>query len=128
MEQGIFKNEVYPLRTSDHERKLKVVLVLISNGKNQHYSIVKNMSRLMYGQIHSKHQARHHCKRCNASFASQESFEIHKEFCRLHGTVEIEMVSKMKSLDVSRIISNDKKFRSSFKLILNVSQNPLTMI
>ena len=77
-EHGIYKNEAHLLRTSNYEREHKVDLLLISNDENQHYCIIKNMSRLIYGQIHSKHQKRHHCRRCYQSFVSQESFEVHK--------------------------------------------------
>ena len=90
-----YKEQVYPLRTSNYfNREHEVDLLLISNDDNQHYCIIKNFSRLIYGQQHKKEQRRYYCRKCYASYTSQEKFETHKELCGNHETVKIEMPTK----------------------------------
>ena len=96
-EYNQYKEEIYPLRTSKYDRKHKVDLLLISNEENQHYCIIKNMSRLLYEQKYTKHQKKYYCRRCFSSFTSQEKLKLHKESCNQHETVKIEMPSDEKS-------------------------------
>ena len=46
-----FEKDFYPLRISEEdERKFEIDLLLISEGENKHYCLIKNMSRLFSSQ------------------------------------------------------------------------------
>ena len=78
---GYEKGQVYPLRISKCEERTIIDLMLISNGKNQHYCWVKNMSRLLSSQFSKHDHGRYLCKTC------RKSLERHSEYCSQHGFV-----------------------------------------
>ena len=64
---------------------------MISNIKNQHYVLVKNMSRLV-GMQTNKHKTKTHiCLNCFNTFSIKKSFEQHTEFCLSNEAVKIRM-------------------------------------
>ena len=71
---------VYTLRLSKTEHKETANLFLY----NEHYGVVKNLSRLVSSQINKQNHKKFICMRCLNSFKSPESLEKHLELCKNH--------------------------------------------
>ena len=84
-----YEKEVYPLRISKRANEETVNLLLISEGENQHYCWIKNISRLLNSQV-SKHKTkRFFCLRCLNSFHTNESLQKHDMYCSNNDAVRI---------------------------------------
>ena len=91
---GYNKDEkVYPLKVSKYTGcKHDIVLLLIMDGENSHYCLVKNISALFASQIINKHEhKRYFCLNCFNSFKSPDSLDKHKEYCYNNECVKIVM-------------------------------------
>ena len=78
-----FDNEtkkVYTLRLSKTEHEETINLFLY----DEHYGVVKNLSRLVSGQLNKQDHKKHICFRCLNHFKSLESLEKHLELCQNH--------------------------------------------
>ena len=77
---------------SEHNsiRKKQVILVMISNGKKQHYLPVNNLSALLQGNS-SNHRGDFYCLNCFNSYASKNKLKEHEEICNNHNSCCIEM-------------------------------------
>ena len=85
-----YEGVVYRLRIS--KKKDQVInLLLIANEETNHFCWIKNMSRLIYGDVSKHHGKRHFCYRCLNSFYSEKSLEKHTEYCQNNEAVKIEM-------------------------------------
>ena len=74
------------------DRDYNIILTLIGGVK--HYSLVKNLSRLLSSQV-SNHNGEHHfCLRCLNPFWSHEYLNKHQEYCRNYEAVKIQMPEK----------------------------------
>ncbi len=72
----------------DEETQDKKIINLFLHEDN-HYCVVKNLSRLLSSQ-HSKHkEKRHFCLRCHNGFNTSESLKAHQEMCLKHKTQTI---------------------------------------
>ncbi len=70
------------------ETRDKKIINLFLHDDN-HYCVVKNLSRLLSSQ-HSKHkEKRHFCLRCHNGFNTSESLKAHQEMCLKHKTQTI---------------------------------------
>ena len=74
-------------------REKQVILLMISNGENWHYLIVKNLSRLLTG-ITSNHDGDFHCLNCFHSYRTKNKFEAHKKICENRDYCHVEMPTK----------------------------------
>ena len=73
---------VYPLKISNFTGcEHDIILLLIKDGDNSHYCLVKNMSALLASQINDHKGTRHICLNCLNSFKSNQSLDKHKEYC-----------------------------------------------
>ena len=96
---GYSKDErIYPLRISEYtkakkedERKHNIVLLLIKNGDNSHYCLVKNESALLSSQVNSHGHKRYFCLNCLNGFDTPEKLEQHKEYCSEEESIKINM-------------------------------------
>ena len=89
-----YEGVVYPLRISkknDHPCEQVINLLLIANEETNHYCWIKNMSRLIYGDVSNHHGKRHFCYRCLNSFPSEKSLNKHTEYCKNNEEVKIEV-------------------------------------
>ena len=89
-----YEGVVNPLRISkknEHSCDQVINLLLIANEETNHYCWIKNMSRLIYGDVSNHHGKRHFCYRCLNSFYSEKSLEKHKEYCQNNEAVKIKM-------------------------------------
>ena len=96
---GYSKDErIYPLRISkftkmkkEDERKHNIVLLLIKNGDNSHYCLVKKLSALLSSQV-NKHKSKFYfCLNCLNGFDDPEKLEKHKEYCSENENIKINM-------------------------------------
>ena len=85
--------KVYPLKVSKYTGcKHDIVLLLIKNGENSHYCLVKNTSALFASKIINKHEHKQfYCLNCFNSFKSPDSLNKHKEYCYNNECVKIVM-------------------------------------
>ena len=74
-------------------REKQVILLMISNGENWHYLIVKNLSRLLRG-ITSNHDGDFYCLNCFQSYRTKNKLEAHKKICENHDYCHIAMPTK----------------------------------
>ena len=80
---GYNQNErVYPLKVSKYTGcEHDINLMLIKDGENSHYCLIKNMSALLASQINNHKGTRNICLNCLNSFKSIQSLDKHKEYC-----------------------------------------------
>ena len=95
-------NKIYPLRINQKS----IDLFLYSEDEKQHYSLIKNFSRLVRSQI-TKDTTRklHICKKCLTNFTKEDLFEKHISYCSKNETVAVKMPTKNFTL----------KFKNHFK-------------
>ena len=86
-------DKVYPLKVSKYTGcKHDIVLLLIKDGENSHYCLVKNISALFASQINNNHDhKRYFCLNCFNGFKSPDSLDKHKEYCYNNECVKISM-------------------------------------
>ena len=97
---GYSKEErIYPLRISEYtkakkgkyERKHNITLLLIKNGDNSHYCLVKNLSALLSSQVNKHSHKLYFCLNCLNGFDDPEKLEKHKEYCGEEESIKINM-------------------------------------
>ena len=86
------EEKVYPLKVSKYTGcNHNIVLLLIKDGENSHYCLVKNISALLSSQINNHKGTRYFCLNCFNSFKSPDSLDKHKEYCYNNECVKISM-------------------------------------
>ena len=108
---GVFSvnedNKINPLRLKKTDCKNSIDLFLHSDGERQHYSLIKNFSKLVRSQI-TKDTTRKIliCKRCFCHYTKEELLEKHINYCGNNETALIRMPTKK---------NNILKFKNYFK-------------
>ena len=74
-------------------REKQVILLMISNGQNWHYLVVKHLPGLLRG-ITSTHKEDFYCLNCFHSYRTENKLEAHKKICENHDYCHIEMPTK----------------------------------
>ena len=74
-------------------REKQVILLMIADGENWHYLIVKNLSGLLRG-ITSNHKEDFYCLNCFCSYSTKNKLEDHKKICENHNYCHVEMLTK----------------------------------
>ena len=86
------KNTIYPLREISKECTNSIDLFLYEKDGNQHYSLIKNLSRLIRSQITSRtNEPIHICKRCFSHFTKKELLDKHNKYCSKNSTAIVKM-------------------------------------
>ena len=119
------RNKIYPLRLSQKDPQKSIDLFLFSKDEKQHYSLIKNFSRLVRSQITSHTNSKIHiCKKCLTHFTKLDLFEKHITYCSENETVAVKMPTKKTILNFQ---NHYKKLPIPFVVYadLNVSQNQL---
>ena len=99
-------NKIYPLRLNQKDTKKSIDLFLFSKDEKQHYSLIKNFSRLARSQITSHTSSKIHiCKKCLSHYTKKYLFKRHSRYCNKNETVAVKMPSKNSIL----------KFKNHFK-------------
>ena len=94
---GYGKDEkIYPLGISKYTknkegRKYDIVLLLIKNGDNSHYCLVKKLSALLTSQVNKRKCKFYFCLNCLNGFDEPEKLEKHKEYCSEQDCIKINM-------------------------------------
>ena len=90
--------QIFPIYISKEKFEDHMELLLITDGKNKHYVLIKDFNKLMYNQ--TKHESRKHfCMYCLQCFSSERVLNNHKENCiQLNGTQAVKMPTKDNSI------------------------------
>ena len=74
-------------------RENQIILLMISNGENWHYLVVKNVSGLLRG-ITSNRKEDFYCLNCFCTYSTKNKLEAHKKLCENHDYCHVEMPTK----------------------------------
>ena len=127
------EEKVYPLKVSKYTGcKHDIVLLLIKNGENSHYCLVKNISALFASQINNNYDhKRYYCLNCFNGFKSPDSLDKHKEYCYNNECVKISMPPQNTFLRFKNFRYSEKApftiyadFESLIKPMDNCDPNP----
>ena len=100
-------NKVYPLRINQKDCQNSLDLFLHSDGEKQHYSLIKNFTRLVRSQYTSHRSSKIYiCKKCLTHYTKEELLEKHIKYCGNNETVGVKMPTKENSI---------LKFKNHFK-------------
>ena len=113
---GYSKEErIYPLRISKYtkskkedERKHNIVLLLIKNGDNSHYCLVKNLSALLTSQINKRKSKLYFCLNCLNGYDNQEKLDRHKEYCSEKESIKINMPPPNTYLNFKNFVHSER--------------------
>ena len=133
---GYSKDEkIYPLRRSKHamknKRKYNIILLLIKDGDNSHYCLVKNESALLSSQV-NKHKGKlYFCLNCLNGFDTPEKLENHKKYCEEEESVKITMPPPNTFINFKNFVHSEKApfaiyadFESVLKPLDNCNPDP----
>ena len=107
---GYNKDErVYPLKVSKYTGcEHDITLMLIKDGENSHYCLVKNMSALLASQINNHKGTCHICLNCFNDFNTPEALNKHKEYCCNNECVKILMPEPGSFLRFKNFLHSEK--------------------
>ena len=107
---GYNKDErIYPLKISKYTgSKHDITLLLIKDGDNSHYCLVKNISALLSSQINNHKGTRNICLNCFNGFNTQDSLNKHKEYCYNNECVKINMPPSGSFLEFKNFVHSEK--------------------
>ena len=74
-------------------REKQIILLMISNGENWHYFVVKSLSGLLT-RITSNHKEDFYCLKCFHSYRTKNKLEAHKKICENREYCRVEMPTK----------------------------------
>ena len=104
-------NSVYPLKINQKDCQKSIDLFLFSDGKKQHYSLIKNYSRLVSSQYTSyKSGKKYFCKKCLTCYTKEECLEKHLVYCANNEKAAVIMPTKKKIFLNLKIISKNFLF------------------
>ena len=130
---GYNKDErVYPLKISKYTGcKNDIVLLLLKNGEDSHYCLVKNLSALLQSQINNHKGIRNICLNCFNGFNTPEALNKHKEYCYNNECVKIVMPKPCTYLRFKNFLHSEKApfaiyadFESLIKPLHNCDPDP----
>ena len=78
---GLSNNDLYPLRISKSVKEQHIRLLLITNEKNNHYVLIKNLSAMVSNQINKDHHHKWICDNCLNPFTTESVLKNHLETC-----------------------------------------------
>ena len=85
-------NTIYPLREISKNCSNTIDLFLYEKDGKYHYSLIKNLSRLIRSQITSRtNEPIHICKRCFSHFTKRELLDKHHKYCLNNATAIVKM-------------------------------------
>ena len=99
-------NKIYPLRINKKDCQKSIDLFLYSEDEKQHYSLMKNFTRLVRSQYTSHRSSKIYiCKKCLYHYTKEDLLEKHSLNCSKNETVAVKMPTKNSIL----------KFQNHFK-------------
>ena len=92
-------NKVYPLRINQKDCQKSLDLFFYSDEEKQHYSLIKNFTRLVRSQITSHRSSKIFiCKKCLINYTKEDLLEKHILYCGNNETALIKMPTKENSI------------------------------
>ena len=131
--------KVYPLKISDYtkaikkeeRRKYDIVLLLLKDGENSHYCLVKNISALLTTQLNKRKSKFYYCLNCLNGYDEEEKLDKHKEYCSEKECIKINMPPKGTYLQFNKFSNTEKApfviyadFESLIKPLKSCDPNP----
>ena len=93
-----YEDEVYPLKISKEKKINNIDLLLISDGKKQHYCLINNLSRFIRSSLTKDHGPVEICRGCLNHFPDKDKLKNHEEYCFQNETIKIEMPKEGSSI------------------------------
>ena len=88
-------DKIYPLRHNQKDCQKSIDLFLFSEDEKQHYSLIKNFSRLVRSQYTSHRSSKIFiCKKCLYHYTKEDLLEKHLYYCGKNETVAVKMPTK----------------------------------
>ena len=92
-------NKVYPLRINQKDCQKSLDLFFHSDGEKQHYSLIKNFTRLVRSQYTSHKSSKIYiCKKCLNHYIKEHLLEKHIKYCGSNETTGVKMPTKKNSI------------------------------
>ena len=89
------RNKIYPLRINKKDGQKTIDLFLYSDKEKQHYSLIKNFTRLVRSQYTSHRSSKIFiCKKCLYHYTKEELLEKHINYCGNNETAAVIMPTK----------------------------------
>ena len=88
--QNIKKIQVAYQSKHNLTREKQVVILMISNGENWHYLVVKSLNGLLKGTTWN-HKEDFYCLNCFCAYSTRNKLEEHRKICENHNYCNIEM-------------------------------------
>ena len=102
-------DRIYPLKISKYTGcEHDITLMLIKEGENSHYCLIKNMSALVASQINNHKGTRNICLNCLNGFKTKEALDKHKEYCYNNECVKTIMPKKGTYLRFKNFLHSEK--------------------
>ena len=115
----------------EDERKHNIVLLLIKNGDNSHYCLVKNLSALLTSQLNKRKSKLYFCLNCLNGYDEPEKLDKHKEYCSEQESIKITMPPPNTYLKFNNFLYSERApfaiyadFESILKPIDNCEPDP----
>ena len=104
------KEKIYPVYVSKYNSNCEkqVILLMITNGEEWHYLVVKKLLALLRA-ITSKHHGDFYCLNCLHSLATENKRESHKKACKNKDFCNVVMTSQeTETLEFNQYKKSDK--------------------
>ena len=91
---GFEEKQIFPIYISKEKYQDHMELLLITEGENKHYILIKDFNRLMFRQTKHEHR-KHFCMYCLQCFSREDVLTEHKNNCiSINGKQAIKMPEK----------------------------------
>ena len=87
-----YEEGVYPLHISSFRFPRHINLLLITDGEQNHYCLIRDLGRLLNHQSQNRHK-KFVCPYCLHCYTRQDLLDKHKSYCQTHTPQRIEMPS-----------------------------------
>ena len=118
---GYEKGELFPIHITDKRWEKHVNLLLLSDGKKNHYCWIKDVDRLLYDQK-CKGNRYFFCHYCLHGFTKKTLLDAHIPYCQHHGPQKTEMPKEedkwLYYKDVSKQLKSSYIIYADFECIL----------
>ena len=101
----------------NNKRKKQVILLMITNGKKQHYLAVTDISAL-FQKISSNHDGDFYCLNCFSSYTTKNKLKEHEEICNNHDSCHIEMPKWVEK--ILKYNPGEKSLKAPFAIYLDL--------
>lgn len=83
-----------PLYITKEKKEHHIDLLLLTQGENSHYCLIKDLSRLLRSSVTKEHNKKYFCSTCLNHFPSKQRLDLHEQDCSIFKPVKIVMPEK----------------------------------